>query len=67
MRRRAFIAALGSVVIAASAIQSIISAIAQTYPSRPITIMVPYAAGGSTDVIARLVAQRIREIGRAHV
>ena len=33
---------------------------AQTYPSRPITIIVPYATGGATDVIVRLVAQRMR-------
>jgi tripartite-type tricarboxylate transporter receptor subunit TctC len=33
---------------------------AQTYPSRPITVIVPYAAGGGTDVTARLVAQRMR-------
>lgn len=33
---------------------------AQAYPSRPITMNVPYAAGGPTDVIARIVADRMR-------
>jgi tripartite-type tricarboxylate transporter receptor subunit TctC len=33
---------------------------AQTYPSRPITMIVSAAAGGGTDVIGRLVAQRMR-------
>jgi tripartite-type tricarboxylate transporter receptor subunit TctC len=33
---------------------------AQTYPSRPITIIVPFAAGGGTDVIGRIIAERMR-------
>jgi tripartite-type tricarboxylate transporter receptor subunit TctC len=34
---------------------------AQTYPMRPITMIVPFAAGGSTDVAGRIVAQGMRE------
>jgi tripartite-type tricarboxylate transporter receptor subunit TctC len=36
------------------------SAAAQTYPSRPITMVAPYAAGGPTDTIARIMAERMR-------
>jgi tripartite-type tricarboxylate transporter receptor subunit TctC len=32
---------------------------AQTYPNRPITMVIPFAAGGPTDVLGRLVAQRM--------
>jgi tripartite-type tricarboxylate transporter receptor subunit TctC len=37
------------------------SASAQDYPQRPVRIMVPYAAGGVPDVVARTVAQRLSE------
>jgi tripartite-type tricarboxylate transporter receptor subunit TctC len=33
---------------------------AQTYPTRPIAMIVPFVAGGASDVIARLVADRMR-------
>ena len=37
------------------------SAMAQTYPNKPITLVIPFAAGSGTDFVARTVAQKLSE------
>ena len=37
------------------------SALAQAFPSKPIRLIVPYAAGGGTDISARAIAQQVSE------
>src|ERR1700756_4769306 len=38
------------------------TALAQTYPARPMTMVIPFAAGGPTDVLGRVMAQRMGEV-----
>jgi tripartite-type tricarboxylate transporter receptor subunit TctC len=37
------------------------AALGQSYPSRPVTLIVPYAAGGSVDAVARIVVPKLSE------
>src|SRR5262245_3580950 len=57
MRMRAPL--LGSLVIAI-ALGFAATGMAQVYPSRPITIVVPFAAGGPSDTLTRILAERMR-------
>ena len=56
LRRRKFLH-LAAGTVALPVISRIASA--QAFPARPITMIVPFAAGGSADVSGRLVAQRM--------
>jgi tripartite-type tricarboxylate transporter receptor subunit TctC len=48
-------------IVAVAAALSVIVAGAQPYPVRPVRVVVPYAAGGLPDTMARLVGQRLTE------
>jgi tripartite-type tricarboxylate transporter receptor subunit TctC len=54
--RRKFLRLAGASVIAPAFSRV---ATAQTYPIRPITMIVPFSSGGPTDVISRIVAERM--------
>src|SRR5262249_414551 len=45
-----------------------LTAWAQNYPTRPVTIIVPFAAGGATDVVGRIIAEHLsRTLGQTFV
>ena len=49
-----------SIVLAAGIVWFAGAATAQVYPSRPITMVVPFPPGGSTDVVGRIIVERMK-------
>src|SRR5947209_6733958 len=54
MRRQTLLAAIATILAGTA------GATAQTYPTRPITMVVAFAAGGSGDTISRIIAEHMR-------
>ena len=57
MKRRVLLAAAAAAGVAAMPLGTM----AQAYPTKPITMIVPFAAGGPTDALARVLGQRMSE------
>src|SRR6478736_6271887 len=57
-KRWTFIALFGGM---ASILATDATAVAQSFPARPIRLIVPYPAGGGTDIVARVIGQRLQQ------
>ena len=55
------------VAIAATVLAAVGVARASNWPTRPITMMVPFAAGGPTDVVGRILAERLGDVLKRQV
>ena len=61
LTRRVFSSAAATAATSLLAVAPWHAAQAQAFPSKPIRMIVPFPAGGTTDIVARLVAQRMSE------
>lgn len=62
MKRRMFLGLLASICMTSGV------AVAQDYPTKPITLVIPFAPGGATDIAGRIVAQGLsKQLGQSVV
>ncbi|QIL74165.1 tripartite tricarboxylate transporter substrate binding protein (plasmid) [Diaphorobacter sp. HDW4B] len=59
--RRKFVMAATAAMLLGGVVPSAMAEDASSFPSKPITIMVPFSAGGTTDILARLIGQKLTE------
>ena len=59
--RRMIFTAIAAAAVCIGAVSAIDAARAQTFPSRPITLVVPFPPGGSTGIVARVIAEKMSE------
>ena len=66
--RRFALGSIASAVVLGAGLLGGTSALAQAYPTKPVTIIVPFAAGGTTDILARIIGQALTaELGQSIV
>ena len=66
--RRFALGSIASAAVLGAGLLTHTAAMAQAYPTKPVTIIVPFAAGGTTDILARIIGQALTaELGQSVV
>ncbi|MCJ9712626.1 tripartite tricarboxylate transporter substrate binding protein, partial [Bordetella hinzii] len=59
LSRRPALKMLGGILLAAATAQGPAASAAEAFPNKQITVVVPFSAGGTTDILARVVGEKL--------